>query len=145
MEDTIIESTETDQEEVIEEVEVVEEELAEEVPFAIIEEVTTFPGWEKLAKGEPRSCFQEWIDQHVRRTFRYPEIAQKTGIQGRVYVQFIIDEKGNITNIQLWGPDKNLKKEARRMIEKSPKMIPGKQRGRAARVPFSYPITFWLQ
>ena len=44
MEDTIIESTETDQEEVIEEVEVVEEELAEEVPFAIIEEVTTFPG-----------------------------------------------------------------------------------------------------
>jgi len=44
VEDTIIESTETDQEEVIEEVEVVEEELAEEVPFAIIEEVTTFPG-----------------------------------------------------------------------------------------------------
>ena len=44
MEETIIESTETDQEEVIEEVEVVEEELAEEVPFAIIEEVTTFPG-----------------------------------------------------------------------------------------------------
>lgn len=44
VEETIIESTETDQEEVIEEVEVVEEELAEEVPFAIIEEVTTFPG-----------------------------------------------------------------------------------------------------
>ncbi len=145
MEETIIESTETDQEEVIEEVEVVEEELAEEVPFAIIEEVPTFPGCEKLAKSERRSCFQERMDRHVRRTFRYPEIAQEMGIQGRVYVQFIIDEKGNITNIQLRGPDKNLEKEARWIIEKLPKMIPGIQRGRAVRVPFSYPITFRLQ
>ncbi|MGB0256222.1 MAG: energy transducer TonB [Flavobacteriaceae bacterium] len=145
VEETIIESTETDQEEVIEEVEVVEEELAEEVPFAIIEEVPTFPGCEKLAKSERRSCFQERMDRHVRRTFRYPEIAQEMGIQGRVYVQFIIDEKGNITNIQLRGPDKNLEKEARWIIEKLPKMIPGKQRGRAVRVPFSYPITFRLQ
>ena len=145
VEETIIESTETDQEEVIEEVEVVEEELAEEVPFAIIEEVPTFPGCEKLTKSERRSCFQERMDRHVRRTFRYPEIAQEMGIQGRVYVQFIIDEKGNITNIQLRGPDKNLEKEARWIIEKLPKMIPGKQRGRAVRVPFSYPITFRLQ
>lgn len=51
VEETVIESTETDQEEIIEEVEVVEEELAEEVPFAIIEEVPTFPGCEKLAKS----------------------------------------------------------------------------------------------
>ena len=81
VEETIIESTETDQEEVIEEVEVVEEELAEEVPFAIIEEVPTFPGCEKLAKSERRSCFQERMDRHVRRTFRYPEIAQEMGFK----------------------------------------------------------------
>ena len=85
-EETVIESTETDQEEIIEEVEV-----AEEVPFAIIEEVPTFPGCEKLAKSERRKCFQERMDRHVRRTFRYPEIAQEMGIQGRVYVQVIID------------------------------------------------------
>ena len=145
VEETVIESTETDQEEIIEEVEVVEEEVAEEVPFAIIEEVPTFPGCEKLAKSERRKCFQERMDRHVRRTFRYPEIAQEMRIQGRVYVQFIIDEKGNITNIQLRGPDKNLEKEARRIIEKLPNMVPGKQRGRPVRVPFSYPITFRLQ
>jgi protein TonB len=46
------------------------------------------------------------MDRHARRTFRYPEITQQMGIQGRVYVQFIIDEKENITNIQLRGPDK---------------------------------------
>jgi protein TonB len=69
VEEIIIEYTETDQEEVIEEV---EEELAEEVPFAIIEEVPNFPGYEKLAKSERRSCFQERMDRHVLRTFQYP-------------------------------------------------------------------------
>ena len=52
----------------------------------------------------------EWIGS---RKFRYPEIALEIGIQGCIYVKLIIDEKGNITNIKLRGPDKNLEKEAR--------------------------------
>ena len=144
VEETVIESTETDQEEIIEEVEVMDD-MLDEVPFAVIEEVPTFPGCEKLAKSERRQCFQERMDRHVRRTFRYPEIAQEMGIQGRVYVSFVIDENGNITKIQVRGPDKNLEGEARRIIEKLPKMVPGRQRGRPVRVPFSYPITFRLQ
>lgn len=144
VEETVIESTETDQEEIIEEVEVMDD-MLDEVPFAVIEEVPTFPGCEKLAKSERRQCFQDRMDRHVRRTFRYPEIAQEMGIQGRVYVSFVIDENGNITKIQDRGPDKNLEGEARRIIEKLPKMVPGRQRGRPVRVPFSYPITFRLQ
>ena len=144
VEETVIESTETDQEEIIEEVEVMDD-MLDEVPFAVIEEVPTFPGCEKLAKSERRQCFQDRMDRHVRRTFRYPEIAQEMGIQGRVYVSFVIDENGNITKIQVRGPDKNLEGEARRIIEKLPKMVPGRQRGRPVRVPFSYPITFHLQ
>tara|TARA_A200000113_G_scaffold225253_1_gene245476 strand:+ start:562 stop:1263 length:702 start_codon:yes stop_codon:yes gene_type:complete len=144
VEETVIESTETDQEEIIEEVEVMDD-MLDEVPFAVIEEVPTFPGCEKLAKSERRQCFQDRMDRHVRRTFRYPEIAQEMGIQGRVYVSFVIDENGNITKIQVRGPDKNLEGEARRIIEKLPKMVPGRQRGRPVRVPFSYPITFRLQ
>lgn len=144
VEETVIESTETDQEEIIEEVEVMDD-MLDEVPFAVIEEVPTFPGCEKLAKSERRQCFQDRMDRHVRRTFRYPEIAQEMGIQGRVYVSFVIDENGNITKIQVCGPDKNLEGEARRIIEKLPKMVPGRQRGRPVRVPFSYPITFRLQ
>ena len=54
--------------------------MAEEVPFAIIEEVPTFPGCKKLAKSERRKCFQERMDRHVLRKFRYPEIAQEMGI-----------------------------------------------------------------
>ena len=76
VEETVIESTETDQEEIIEEVEVMDD-MLDEVPFAVIEEVPTFPGCEKLAKSERRQCFQDRMDRHVRRTFRYPEIAQE--------------------------------------------------------------------
>jgi protein TonB len=67
------------------------------------------------------------------------------GIQGRVYINFIISKDGSITNIRMRGPDKNLEKEAARIIGRLPKMTPGKQRGRPVRVPFSIPITFRLQ
>ena len=67
------------------------------------------------------------------------------GIQGRVYVNFIISKDGSISNIRMRGTDKNLEKEAARIIGKLPKMTPGKQRGRPVRVPFSIPITFRLQ
>jgi protein TonB len=145
IEETIIESTETDQEEIVEEVEVVEEDLDLDVPFAIIEDVPLFPGCERVAKSKRRDCFQEKIQQHIRKNFRYPEIAQEMGIQGRVFVQFTISKDGSITGIRTRGPDKNLEKEADRIISKLPKMTPGKQRGRPVRVPFSVPITFKLQ
>jgi len=145
IEETIIESTETDQEEIVEEVEVVEEELDMDVPFAIIEDVPLYPGCEKVPKSERRNCFQQQIQKHIKRNFRYPEIAQEMGIQGRVFVQFTISKDGSITAIRTRGPDKNLEKEAYRIIGKLPKMTPGKQRGRPVRVPFSIPIIFSLQ
>ena len=145
VEETVIESTETDEEEIVEIVEVEEEEVDIDVPFAVIEDVPIFPGCERVKKSERRNCFQERMNKHIRKNFRYPEIAQEMGIQGRVYVNFIISKDGSITNIRMRGPDKNLEAEAQRIISKLPKMIPGKQRGRPVRVPFSIPITFRLQ
>ena len=145
IEETIIESTETDQEEIVEIVEVEEEFEDVDVPFAVIEDVPIFPGCERVAKSKRRDCFQEQINKHIRKNFRYPEIAQEMGIQGRVYINFVIDKDGSITSIRMRGPDKNLEKEAQRIIAKLPRMTPGKQRGRAVRVPFSIPITFRLQ
>ena len=147
VEETVIESTETNEDEIIEveEVEIEEEFDDVDVPFAVIEDVPIFPGCEKVAKSERRNCFQEQMNKHIRRNFRYPEIAQEMGIQGRVYVNFIIAKDGSISNIRMRGPDKNLEKEAQRIISKLPSMTPGKQRGRAVRVPFSIPITFRLQ
>ncbi len=144
VEETVIESTETDEEEIIEIVEVEEVEEDIDVPFAVIEDVPIFPGCERVKKSERRNCFQEKMNRHIRKNFRYPEIAQEMGIQGRVYVQFVIAKDGNITGVRMRGPDKNLEKEAARIIGKLPKMTPGKQRGRPVRVPFSIPITFRL-
>ena len=146
IEETIIESTETDQDEIIiEEIEVEDEFEDIDVPFAVIEDVPIFPGCESVAKSQRRACFQEQMNKHIRKNFRYPDIAQEMGIQGRVYVNFIIAKDGSITNIRMRGPDKNLENEAARIIGRLPKMTPGKQRGRAVRVPFSIPITFRLQ
>ena len=147
VEETVIESTETSNDEIIEvdDVDIEEEEEDINVPFAIIEDVPIFPGCEKVSKDKRRDCFQDQMNKHIKRNFRYPEIAQEMGIQGRVYVSFIIDKDGSINNITMRGPDQNLEKEAQRIISKLPQMIPGKQRGRAVRVPFSIPITFRLQ
>ncbi len=145
VEETVIESTETNEDEIVEVVEVIEEFEDVDVPFAVIEDVPIFPGCEKVAKSERRNCFQEQMNKHIRKNFRYPEIAQEMGIQGRVYVNFIIAKDGSISNIRMRGPDKNLEAEAQRIISKLPQMTPGKQRGRAVRVPFSIPITFRLQ
>ncbi|WP_411030086.1 energy transducer TonB [Spongiimicrobium sp. 3-5] len=146
VEETVIESTETSQEEEVIEVDDVEvEEDFEDVdvPFAVIEDVPVFPGCEK--KSDKRACFNEMMQKHIRKNFRYPEIAQEMGVQGRVNVIFTIQKDGSIGNVRMRGPDKNLEKEAARIISKLPKMTPGKQRGRAVRVPFSIPITFKLQ
>ncbi|MDA9365865.1 energy transducer TonB, partial [Flavobacteriaceae bacterium] len=145
VEETVIESTETNEEEIVEIVEVEEEFEEVDVPFAVIEDVPIFPGCEKVDKSQRRDCFQEQMNKHIRKNFRYPEIAQEMGIQGRVYVNFIIAKDGQITNIRMRGPDKNLEKEAQRIISKLPSMTPGKQRGRPVRVPFSIPIVFRLQ
>ena len=150
IEETVIESTETSQEEVIEIDDVVEEDFDDDlsIPFAVIEDVPIFPGCEsEKSKGATavRACFNEMMQKHIRRNFRYPEIAQEIGVQGRVNVMFTIKKDGSIGNIRYRGPDKNLEAEALRIIEKLPKMIPGKQRGRPVRVPFSIPITFKLQ
>ena len=145
VEETVIESTESDEEMIIEDI-VVEDDFEDiDVPFAVIEDVPIFPGCERVAKSERRTCFQEQMNKHIRKNFRYPDIAQEMGIQGRVYVNFIISKDGSITNIRMRGPDKNLENEAARIIGRLPTMTPGKQRGRAVRVPFSIPITFRLQ
>jgi protein TonB len=148
IEETVIESTETNQDDKIAEVISVDEVAVEdvdedvEVPFAVIEDVPVFPGCEKGSKSEKKACFQIKMEEHVAKHFRYPEVALDLGIQGKVFVVFVIDKEGYISNIRSRGPDKILEKEAERIIKLLPKMIPGKQRGRPVKVPYSVPIVF---
>ena len=144
--ETEMASTETDQnEEVLQvtDVEVMEVDEPETIPFISIEEVPIFPGCEK--EKDKRACFQEMMMKHIKKHFKYPEIAQEMGIEGRVSTMFVIEKDGTIGEIQMRGPDKTLEAEAKRILDKLPKMTPGKQRDRSVRVPFSIPITFQLQ
>jgi len=152
IEETIIESTEINQETIIDNVidveDVVVEEIEEEVsvPFSVIENVPIYPGCETLKSNKERkTCFQIKMQEHIKKEFTYPNTALELGIQGRVFVQFVIDSNGKITNIRTRGPDANLEKEATRIVAALPQMIPGMQRGRAVQVPYSIPITFKLQ
>ena len=118
VEETVIESTETDQDEIIiEEIEVEDEFEDIDVPFAVIEDVPIFPGCESVAKSQRRACFQEQMNKHIRKNFRYPDIAQEMGIQGRVYVNFIIAKDGSITNIRMRGRIKTLKMKQLELLE----------------------------
>ena len=143
--ETVIASSEMNKDEIVETVEVIDDFEDLDIPFEIIEDVPIFPGCEKVDKSQRRNCFQEKMRKHIRKNFRYPEITQKLGIQGRVYVSFVISKDGQIINIKMRGPDKNLEKEAERIISKLPKMIPGKQRGQLVRVPLSIPVVFIFQ
>ncbi|WP_418499137.1 TonB family protein [Flagellimonas sp.] len=112
------------------------------VPFAVVEEVPVFPGCEDAA--DKKACFTEKVQEHIRKHFRYPQVAQEQGIQGRVSVIFTIGEDGTIADIRKRGPHELLENEAVRIIERLPQMQPGKQKGKVVEVPFSIPITFKL-
>ena len=151
IEETVIESTEINQETVVDnviavedvEVEEVEEEIS--VPFAIIENVPIYPGCESArGNNERKACFQKKIQEHIIKEFKYPKFAAEMGVQGRVFVLFVIDSKGRIVNVRTRGPDRELEKEGARIVASLPKMTPGMQRGRAVRVPYSIPINFKL-
>jgi len=151
IEETVIESSEINQTDVVadivrvEDVEVEEVEEDIEVPFSVIENIPVFPGCENLSKAKQLKCFENSIKDHVRQNFNYPEEALNLGKYGKVFVLFIIDNTGHVAKIRSRGPDKILEQEAERIIGKLPKMIPGKQRGRAVSVPYSIPISFVLR
>ena len=110
-----------------------------------LEKSPIWPGCENVEESYIRKCFQEQIQKHIARNFRYPEEAQLKGIQGRVFVLFVITREGYVDAIRTKGPDPILEAEARRIISLLPRMTPGMVDGKKVRVPFSAPIIFKLQ
>jgi protein TonB len=148
VEETVIESTETDQEEEIDiediELEEVEEDI--EVPFAVIENVPIFPGCDKGNNAARRKCMSQKITKFVQRKFN-TDLAGDLGLSGRqrISVIFKIDKNGDVVGVRARAPHPRLEKEAARVINLLPKMKPGRQRGKAVIVPYSLPIIFQVQ
>lgn len=111
---------------------VVEEEV-EPIAFAVVEDKPTFPGGDAA------------LMKYIADNTKYPEIAKENSIQGRVYIQFVIDKVGNVTKVTVAkGVDPYLDNEAMRVVKTLPKWTPGKQRGKPVPVTYIVPINFKL-
>jgi len=131
-----IEDTEDDEDEVIEFVDIPEEVVEEPQIFTIVEESPEFPG------GEVE------LFKYLGKNTKYPPIAKDAGIQGIVYVQFVVMEDGSINPDMvtiLRGVHPALDQEAIRVVKNMPKWKPGKQRGKSVRVYYKLPMRFTLK
>lgn len=114
-----------------------EEETVEEeaIPFQLVEEKPSF-------NGGNANEFSKWVNSKLV----YPEIAKENGVQGRVTLQFTVNADGTVSNVKvLRGVDSSLDKEAVRVVSSSPKWKPGKQRDRAVKVTYTFPVIFQLR
>jgi protein TonB len=130
-------NAEIEQNEVVEEYvapEIEEEEVVEQEIFQIVEEMPAFPG------GEQK------LMEYVGKNIKYPQIARESGIQGRVFVGFVVEPDGSVSNVKLLrGIGGGCDEEAMRVIKNMPRWKPGKQRGKAVRVSYQIPVMFRLQ
>lgn len=114
--------------------------------FESIERAPAFPECKNASNGQMIPCFNKEIAEHIKKEFNYPKEALKRGVEGRVYVQFIIDKFGQITDVQSRGPrnGKILEKEAERIIAALPKLQPAKDNGKPVKSKYFMPIVFKL-
>jgi len=103
-------------------------------PYTYVEQMPTFPG------GEDK------MTEYLYANMKYPSMARETNIQGKVYVNFIVDEDGKINNVKvIRGIGGGCDEEAVRVVKGMPTWKPGKQNGRTVPVSFNLPIQFKLQ
>jgi periplasmic protein TonB len=130
-------NTEAPPEEEIKVEEVKEQVIQQEAPkeiFTVVEEQPGYPGGD-----EARIKF-------LQENIKYPEEAKELGVQGKVFVTFVVEVDGSITDVRvLRGIGAGCDEEAIRVVKSMPRWVPGKQRGQPVRVQFNLPIKFTLQ
>lgn len=130
----VIEDTEADQETAIQIVAIDEEEEEQEAQvFYIVEQIPEFPGGDLELR------------KYIANNIEYPEIAKENGIQGRIFIQFVVNKDGKVERAKIVrGIDPSLDKEALRVINSLPKWKAGSQRGKPVNVSYTVPINFQL-
>ena len=129
-------NVDVDQNEVIEEYvapEIEDEVVVEQEVFTIVEEMPSYPGGD------------EKMYSYLGNNIKYPQIARESGIQGRVFVNFVVEPDGSVSNVKvLRGIGGGCDEEAVRVVKSMPKWKPGKQRGKTVRVSYTLPVVFRL-
>ena len=114
------------------------------VPFYKIEKAPVYPGCEdEKTNADRKKCMSEKITRLVSKKFS-TDIASDLGLSGyqRIYVEFKINKIGEVTDIKARAPHTGLEEEAKRVVNRIPKMSPGMQRGNAVDVIYALPIVF---
>ncbi|MBM3405309.1 MAG: TonB family protein [Bacteroidetes bacterium] len=129
-------STEAPSEEIVveeeEKTQIIEQKV-EEI-FTVVEEQPSYPGGEEARL------------KYLQDNIKYPVEAKELGIQGRVFVSFVVEPDGSVSNVSvLRGIGGGCDEEAIRVVKNMPKWVPGKQRGVPVRVRINLPIKFTLQ
>ncbi|CAL2104092.1 Energy transducer TonB [Tenacibaculum sp. 190130A14a] len=116
------------------------------IPFHLVEEIPLFKNCENVPLMKQSKCFEKQMSKHIINNFNYPQEALSNKIEGRILVQFTINEEGEVVDIRKKGPEGTeiLKNEAVRLISKLPKFIAGKHNGNNVKVKYGLPITFKL-
>jgi len=110
-----------------------EEEISEEVIFTVVEDQPSYPGGEEARI------------RYLQENLRYPQMAREAGIQGTVFVTFVVERDGSVTDVRiLRGIGGGCDEEAVRVVQNMPRWNPGRQRGQPVRVQFNMPIRFVL-
>ncbi len=120
----------------------------EKMPFNLVDRKPVFSNCVGIEESKQSKCFKNELLRHVKRHFNYPEDSYERGIQGKVLVQFVIDEFGEVDNIWVRGPKngKELEKEAKRIVKRLPKFVfPGKKGNNVVKVKYGFPINFRIE
>ncbi len=111
-----------------------EEDVQEQQIFMVVEQMPSFPGG--------MGALMKYLATHIK----YPELAKESGIQGRVFINFVVEPDGSIDHVKvLRGIGGGCDEEAVRVVKSMPKWNPGKQRGKPVRVSFNLPVKFTLE
>ncbi len=116
--------------------------------FALVESLPVYQGCDENApKDSVHACMNNSIMSFIAANFRYPPEARQKGIQGRVFVNFVIEKDGSVSNVQIArGVHKLLDKEAVRVVKEIPRFAkPAFQRGKTVRMQYTVPINAKLK
>lgn len=115
--------------------------------FEDVDKIPVFSSCKSGNNSKNLDCFNEEMMLHIQKYFKYPNDAIISGTQGKVWIRFIIDENGNVTNIKTLGPENGelLIEEAIRVVSNLPKFSPAMKKGKKVLSKFGFPINFSLE
>ena len=130
------------------EIEIIEEDddVDDDTPFMIVENMPALAQCKTMRGDERDQCTHMEIIKYVSKNTKYPPIAKDAGIQGTVFVYFVVGKDGKVKDVKvLREVDSRLDKEAKRVVESLPRFDPGSQRGKNVSVQYTIPVKFIIR